>query len=231
MSDLTLPDARNERDQLAGRTDVLDRVGVLRTLPDGVHVSTPMIAEFYGVPVETVKNTVKRNREEFEADGYTVIARGEVGFKVALTAGRADECDVDRITRSLGLRIGYDKNCEEIGCISTMLKVYRDHGPAAFSFAMRVIRDAYGFDGFKENVIKALALITNRYGNSINEEALAAKLAKKGLPEVNYAAKSMKEATGNPYPQCYAHAMINVYNVRNANRVEPWWNLGVIGAA
>ena len=152
-------------------------------------------------------------------------------YKVALTAGRADECDVDRITRSLGLRIGYDKNCEEIGCISTMLKVYRDHGPTAFSFAMRVIRDAYGFDGFKENVIKALALITNRYGNSINEEALAAKLAKKGLPEVNYAAKSMKEATGNPYPQCYAHAMINVYNVRNANRVEPWWNLGVIGAA
>ncbi|MGX9296081.1 phage antirepressor KilAC domain-containing protein [Tsukamurella paurometabola] len=85
MSDLTLPDARNERDQLAGRTDVLDRVGVLRTLPDGVHVSTPMIAEFYGVPVETVKNTVKRNREEFESDGYTVIARGEVGFKMNLT--------------------------------------------------------------------------------------------------------------------------------------------------
>ncbi|MBF6411006.1 GIY-YIG nuclease family protein [Nocardia farcinica] len=34
MTDLTLAGARAERDALANRTDVLDKVGVLRTLPD-----------------------------------------------------------------------------------------------------------------------------------------------------------------------------------------------------
>lgn len=85
MSDLTLPDARNERDQLAGRTDVLDRVGVLRTLPDGMHVTTPMVAEFYGVDVDTIRKTVIRNRDEFDADGYTVMKPSEVSDKMSLT--------------------------------------------------------------------------------------------------------------------------------------------------
>ncbi|TDH57520.1 hypothetical protein E2F47_01750 [Mycobacterium eburneum] len=77
MSDLTLPDARAERDALAGRVDVLDKVGVLRTLPDDMHVTTDMVAEFYQVPIETIRTTVNRNREEFDADGVHVMSRAE----------------------------------------------------------------------------------------------------------------------------------------------------------
>ncbi|MFT4126256.1 MAG: phage antirepressor KilAC domain-containing protein [Gordonia sp. (in: high G+C Gram-positive bacteria)] len=77
MSDLTLPNARGERDQLADRTDVLDKVGQLRTLPDDMHVMTEMVAAFYEVDREAIANLVKRNRGEFESDGYVVIARGE----------------------------------------------------------------------------------------------------------------------------------------------------------
>lgn len=152
-------------------------------------------------------------------------------YKVALTAGRAIECDIERICRSLDLRIGLDKSCEEIGCVTAIIAVYRKHGPAALSFAMRVIRDAYGYDGFKRQTIEALALMTDRYGKSIDEKALVDRLEKKGLVELNRAARSMKEATGNPLSQCYAHAMVQFYNSRNANRIPPWWNLGVIGAA
>lgn len=153
-------------------------------------------------------------------------------YKVALTAGSADECDVERICRSLDLRIGMDKSCEELACISAILSVYRKHGPASFSFAMRVIRDAYGFDGFKRQTISALALIKDRYGDAINEDALVDRLEKKGMVALNVSAKSMKEATGNPLDQCFAHAMIHFYNIRNAGkRVDPWWNLGVVGVA
>ncbi|MGB3602759.1 MAG: phage antirepressor KilAC domain-containing protein [Gordonia sp. (in: high G+C Gram-positive bacteria)] len=77
MQDLTLPAARTERDQLAGRTDVLDKVGVLRTLPDDMNALTPMVAEFYGVGLEAVKSAVKDNREELEEDGYRVVIRSE----------------------------------------------------------------------------------------------------------------------------------------------------------
>ena len=75
MSDLTLPSARSERDQLSARTDVLDKVAVLATLPDDMHCTTDMVAEFYGVPKETVRTLIRNNRDEIEADGYRVVAR------------------------------------------------------------------------------------------------------------------------------------------------------------
>jgi hypothetical protein len=76
-ADLTLATARAERDALADRTDVLDRVGVLRMLPDDVHVTTAMVAEFYQVDRETILTIVKRNRDELDDDGYRVVGRRE----------------------------------------------------------------------------------------------------------------------------------------------------------
>lgn len=156
-------------------------------------------------------------------------------YKVALNGpahNYPDEHDVERICRSHDLRIGLGKACEEIGCITAMLAVYRKHGPGSFSFAMRVIRDSYGYDGFKRQTISALALIKDRYGDRIDEKKLVERLSRTGIVELNRSAKSMKEATGNPADQCYAHSMIQFYNQRNAqSRVDPWWNLGVVGAA
>jgi phage antirepressor YoqD-like protein len=77
MSDLTLPEARAERDSLAARVDVLDKVGTLTTLPDDTHVTTDMVATFYEVDPDAVRWHVKNNREELDDDGYRVIARSE----------------------------------------------------------------------------------------------------------------------------------------------------------
>lgn len=76
-ADLTLPAARIERDEFAGRTDVLDKVGVLRCLSDDMHAMTAEVANFYEVDAGTIRQTVNRNREEFDDDGYTVLTRGE----------------------------------------------------------------------------------------------------------------------------------------------------------
>ncbi len=75
MQDLTAPTARGERDQLATRTDVLDKVGVLATLPDNMHVTATEVANFYAVPRETIRSLVLDNRDELNSDGYRVIAR------------------------------------------------------------------------------------------------------------------------------------------------------------
>ncbi|KDE14219.1 hypothetical protein [Rhodococcus aetherivorans] len=75
MSDLTLPGAREQRNSLAPRTDALDKVGVLATLPDGFHATTDMVATFYEVDRETVLTVVKRNRDELDDDGYQVVTR------------------------------------------------------------------------------------------------------------------------------------------------------------
>lgn len=76
-SDLTLASARADRDALADRTDVLDKVGVLRMLPDDAHVTTDAVASFYEVPTKTIQAVVMRNREELDDDGIQVLSRTE----------------------------------------------------------------------------------------------------------------------------------------------------------
>ncbi|MGW4124736.1 DUF6551 family protein [Nocardia sp. NPDC004711] len=154
--------------------------------------------------------------------------QGPMGrYKVALTAGKSAESDVDRIVRALDLRIGTNKDLEEITCVATILNTYRKHGPGSLSFSLRVIRDSYGYDGFRREPISALALIKDRYGDGIDEQRLTDRLTRKGLVELRRAAKSMREATGNPADQCYAHTMVAFVNQGSGKRIEPWWNLGV----
>lgn len=76
-ADLTLVNARADRDELVVRTDVLDKVGVLRTLSDDMHAMTAEVASFYEVPAETIRTTVLRNREEFDSDGYATVGRSD----------------------------------------------------------------------------------------------------------------------------------------------------------
>lgn len=50
----------------------LDKVKQLVTLPDG-YCTTKMVAEYFEVPIETIKTMIKRNREELELNGLIVL--------------------------------------------------------------------------------------------------------------------------------------------------------------
>lgn len=100
MPDLTTTAARAERDALANRTDVLDEIGALRTLPDDMHVTTEMVAEFYDTTTEVVRQVVVRNREELDTDGYVVLRRSEVSDKLSLTP---DQLGMPRTSPTISL--------------------------------------------------------------------------------------------------------------------------------
>lgn len=76
VTDIVLVESRTMRSQYTDQTDVLDKIGSLTLLPDDTHATTEMVARFYEVPEDTVKSTVKLNREELEANGYQVL-RGD----------------------------------------------------------------------------------------------------------------------------------------------------------
>lgn len=99
-ADLTIPEARAERDALAGRTEVLDKVGVLRCLPDDMHATTDMVAGFYEVDRETILKVVQRNREELDDDGFQIIGRSEVVDILSMTP---DELGMPRTAPSMSL--------------------------------------------------------------------------------------------------------------------------------
>ena len=55
------------------RTDVLEKVGHLATLPSGTQATTKQVAEFYDVPEKTISSIVVDHRAELEAHGYETL--------------------------------------------------------------------------------------------------------------------------------------------------------------
>lgn len=109
--DLTVA-ARVDRDRFAHRTDVLDKVGVLRCLPDDMHATTDMVAEFYQVPVKTIQTVVQRNREELDDDGELLGLRDSVRELAALF-GDINKYHDGRLVRSY-IQIEYGLTTERI---------------------------------------------------------------------------------------------------------------------
>src|SRR5689334_25080500 len=68
-----LLESRSLRDSLAARTDALDRVKALRVLPDGLHVTTEIVAEFFVVHREVIKKLTQRHRAELTDNGLAVL--------------------------------------------------------------------------------------------------------------------------------------------------------------
>ena len=59
-------------------TSVLDRVKVVPTLPDNLHLTTEMVATFYDVDKETITTTVQRNKGELSRNGLQVLKGAEL---------------------------------------------------------------------------------------------------------------------------------------------------------
>ncbi|GAA3055197.1 hypothetical protein GCM10020229_78800 [Kitasatospora albolonga] len=58
---------------MADRVEALDRVKALVLLPDGVHVTARMIADYYGVGEKAVDSLVYRHRAELAEHGHRVL--------------------------------------------------------------------------------------------------------------------------------------------------------------
>ncbi len=72
------PMPRAERDRYGDRIAVLDKVKALRLLPDGLHVTTEMVANYYEVGTKAIASLVFDNRAEMLANGYRVIEGAEL---------------------------------------------------------------------------------------------------------------------------------------------------------
>jgi len=63
-----LLESQTLRSSVLDRTDVLDRVKALSLLPDGMHVTTAMVAAYFEVTVEAVRALVHDHRTYTPAD-------------------------------------------------------------------------------------------------------------------------------------------------------------------
>ncbi|MFJ9148664.1 hypothetical protein ACIRP7_11400 [Streptomyces sp. NPDC102270] len=72
INESALLESQSLRNSVLERTDVLDRVKALSLLPDGMHVTTAMVAAYFEVTVEALRALVQDHRTELENNGYHV---------------------------------------------------------------------------------------------------------------------------------------------------------------
>ncbi|MGW1873230.1 hypothetical protein [Streptomyces sp. NPDC001975] len=66
------------RGSVLERTDVLDKVKALSLLPDGMHVTTAMVAVYFEVAETVINNLLSRHRQELESNGLRVLRGPEL---------------------------------------------------------------------------------------------------------------------------------------------------------
>ncbi|GAB2469639.1 hypothetical protein [Streptomyces incanus] len=73
IKESVLLESQTLRSSVLDRTDVLDKVKALSLLPDGMHVTTAMVAAYFGVAAEAIRQLTKRHREELTVNGMSVL--------------------------------------------------------------------------------------------------------------------------------------------------------------
>ncbi|WP_405871052.1 restriction endonuclease [Streptomyces sp. NBC_00005] len=85
INESALLESKTLRGSVLERTDVLDRVKALSLLPDGMHVTTAMVAAYFQVRVKAIRSLVMDHRAELEANGYHVLTGTELSAFKALS--------------------------------------------------------------------------------------------------------------------------------------------------
>ena len=73
-SEVALLESRTLRADHLARVDVLEKVKALQLLPDGLHVTTEAVAQYFAVHKEAVHSVVRRHREELTNNGMIILS-------------------------------------------------------------------------------------------------------------------------------------------------------------
>ncbi|WP_406726519.1 restriction endonuclease [Streptomyces sp. GD-15H] len=73
-----LLESQTLRSSVLDRRDVLDKVKALSLLPDGMHVTTAMVAAYFEVAETVINNLLSRHRHELQSNGMRVLRGSEL---------------------------------------------------------------------------------------------------------------------------------------------------------
>ncbi|MEV2909174.1 hypothetical protein ABNF65_11120 [Paenibacillus larvae] len=101
-----LIESKTLRESVIDRTEVLDKVKKLSMLPDDLHISAEMAANYYEVHEDAIEKVIRSNREELEADGLRVLKGERLSAFKAESGIKSRAASFTIIPRRAVLRIG-----------------------------------------------------------------------------------------------------------------------------
>lgn len=127
-------ESRADRDRLVDRVEVLDKVKAIRLLPDGLHVTTDLVADYYEVHPDAVEACVRDNRTEVEGNGYRVLTGDRLSAFKAECGYRSRAPRLGLFTRRALLNVGLLLRESEVAkqVRSLLLDVEADSSIAGF---------------------------------------------------------------------------------------------------
>lgn len=170
--------------------------------------------------------TEQDEAEKFLKLNDTLTVNAFAKFRVAVQAGRVEECDIDRIVRAAGLRISQDKSDSAVSAVGTLRRVYDRAGPGALSRTLGIVRDAYGDPGLEAAVIDGIGLLCQRYNGALETETAVLRLSKAhgGVNGLLGKAEHLRKQTGNQRAHCVAAAAVDIINSgRGGKKLPSWW--------
>ena len=66
-------ESRALRDSVVGRTEVLDKAKALALLPDGIHVTSKEVANYFAVHRDIIRRLTQRHRDELAENGLQTL--------------------------------------------------------------------------------------------------------------------------------------------------------------
>jgi hypothetical protein len=145
-------------------------------------------------------------------------------FRIAVSAGRPGESDIQRIVHDLGLQIARQRG--GIMATGTLQRVYGRGGPDVLERTLRIIRDAYGISGFEGSVIDGLGLFCQRYNGEAKEERVVQRLSSAygGVTGLLQRSDILRRQTGGRKAQCVAAAIVETVNRGHGGlKLPSWW--------
>lgn len=147
-------------------------------------------------------------------------------FKVALTAGREVESDIDRQLRHDGFVLSRAKAPGAVSCPGTLKKVYQFADVATLGRTLRNLHNSFGDSGLEAKLIEGMALVCHRYNGDLSDDVLVAKLARLagGSGGLMGKAATLRQRTRQPIAQCVAASIVEVANRgKGGKKLPSWW--------
>lgn len=156
----------------------------------------------------------------FNRDHKAVTAYDK--YKVAVTIGEPDELAVDKIVKKLGYRVGQRSGAKTIGCVSTLLRVYKQMGEDVLKQSLEMTARLYGQsdDPWNATFVEGLAIFINRYSKDVHfeYEGIYSSLCK--VPVAALVQEARMGNSNNRAVGQMAEAIFSRYNARRRRKLE-----------
>lgn len=146
-------------------------------------------------------------------------------FRVGVIAGRPEETAIDKVVRSVGLKVTDDKVPGGIKAVGTIRRIYQRDGSNVLRRALTIVRDAYGDAGLEAATIDGIGLLCARYNGELDDALTVKRLGDVhgGVNGLLQAAEKLRLRTGHTRGNCVAAAAVEIINRGRGAKLKSWW--------